>query len=256
MDFVPWKAPSDKDFALHKLGRALARLTKTHTATLNRLHAAAATKLTPTMIIDSLKRELKFIETEQELLRKSCIKIIRTDAELTRKFTLLISIPGIADKSACAILGELVVLPDDLSQKAWVKYAGLDPSNKSSGTSVKSKTRIAKRGNVRLRGALFMPAMRARTVSRFSAPLPPSSRSTGATNSWKVKIAEVGKPGRITTGLRPAAARQIGFPGFSATPCTTAPAASSAVRLWRRNAAISVILIGTMNGEITLRQTK
>ena len=33
-----------------------------------------------------------------------------------------------------------------------------------------------------------------------------------------VKIADVGNPGRMTTGLRPVAARQIGFPGFSATP--------------------------------------
>ena len=33
-----------------------------------------------------------------------------------------------------------------------------------------------------------------------------------------VKMAEVGKPGSTTTGLRPAAARQMGLPGFSATP--------------------------------------
>ena len=55
---------------------------------------------------------------------------------------------------------------------------------------------------------------------------------TGATNSWKVKIADVGKPGRITTGTgrlarRRTAARHSGLPGLRATPWATMPGGPS-----------------------------
>ena len=43
--------------------------------------------------------------------------------------------------------------------------------------------------------------------------------------SWKVNIAEVGKPGRITTGLPSHTARHNGLPGFSATPWAMIPGA-------------------------------
>src|ERR1700689_5345195 len=39
-------------------------------------------------------------------------------------------------------------------------------------------------------------------------------RSTGTIMSWKVNIAEVGKPGRITTGFPSLTARHNGFPRF------------------------------------------
>jgi hypothetical protein len=54
--------------------------------------------------------------------------------------------------------------------------------------------------------------------SACSAGNPAKARITGATNSWKVKIAEVGNPGRITIGLPPVTARHSGLPGFNATP--------------------------------------
>ena len=64
---------------------------------------------------------------------------------------------------------------------------------------------------------------RASTVSEASAGSPARARITGATKAWKVKIADVGKPGSTATGLPSATARQSGLPGFSATPCTRIP---------------------------------
>ena len=163
MHFEPWKAPSDKSFAVHKLGRAIGQMTKRHAATLNRLHAAEATAHTPKSIVKALERELSFLERERSKLSAEAAKMIATEAKLARQFELLISVPGIAQVSALAILAELSVLPPDLAGKAWVKYAGLDPMKKTSGTSVNTKTKTAKRGNAKLRGALYWPAMTART---------------------------------------------------------------------------------------------
>ena len=52
---------------------------------------------------------------------------------------------------------------------------------------------------------------------------PAMRRSTGTIMSWKVNIAEVGNPGRMTTGLPSHTARHSGLPGFSATPCAMMP---------------------------------
>lgn len=163
MDFVPWEAPTATAMAVHKLGRAIGSLTKQHTATANRAHAATATTQTPKMIVQMLNKTLKFLEKQREELTREARRLVAQDALLQRYFTLLLSVKGIAETSALQILAELVALPKDLSAKAWVKYAGLDPTMKQSGSSVQSKTRISKRGNARLRAALYMPAMSARS---------------------------------------------------------------------------------------------
>ena len=61
---------------------------------------------------------------------------------------------------------------------------------------------------------------------------------TGATKVWKVKIAEVGKPGSTTSGLPSTTARHNGLPGLSATPCTRMPGAPSRdTTRWERSPA-------------------
>ena len=65
------------------------------------------------------------------------------------------------------------------------------------------------------------PATASRAIVSVDGTRSPASRRiTGATNSWNVKIAEVGNPGRIATGTEPTAPRQIGLPGLRATPWT------------------------------------
>ena len=57
------------------------------------------------------------------------------------------------------------------------------------------------------------------------------ARITGATNSWKVKIAEVGNPGSTAIGLPSTTARHSGLPGLSATPWTSTPGDPSRDRM-------------------------
>ena len=64
---------------------------------------------------------------------------------------------------------------------------------------------------------------RAETFASLRGGSPAILRSTGTIMSWKVNIAEVGNPGRITTGLPSHTARHSGLPGFSATPWAMMP---------------------------------
>src|SRR3712207_5694675 len=98
-------------------------------------------------------------------------------------------------------------------------------------------TRFTSTYSVRPRSLLNRAGSSAATVAAASGLRPPRRRTQGATNSWNVKIAEVGNPGRIATGVGPTAPRQIGLPGFSATPWTTTPGALRARTRYDRSPA-------------------
>jgi len=73
---------------------------------------------------------------------------------------LLKTIPGIGDKTAYEILSEIHIEDgENLNVKAQVAHAGLAPRERLSGSSVRGKSKICKKGNSNLRGALYMPAM-------------------------------------------------------------------------------------------------
>ena len=57
------------------------------------------------------------------------------------------------------LLGELLVLPADMTVRQWVAHSGLDVRQVTSGTSVHKIPRISKQGNAHVRRALFMPAL-------------------------------------------------------------------------------------------------
>ena len=86
---------------------------------------------------------------------------IDQDDELRGKRDLLLSIDGVGQALAALVLAELPA-PDVLgSSAAAVAYAGLNPRQFQSGTSVNRPTRISRIGNAVLRSGLYMPAMAA-----------------------------------------------------------------------------------------------
>jgi transposase len=74
---------------------------------------------------------------------------------------LLESIPGVGSTLAAHLLAELPDVTQFSSAQAAAAYAGLNPQEFRSGTSVHKRTRLSKRGNAHLRAALYMPAMSA-----------------------------------------------------------------------------------------------
>lgn len=94
----------------------------------------------------------------KELRRKAQLSIA-AETELQRRYQLMLSVPGIAERSAILILAELAMLAEDRDVRQWVAFAGLDPSEHTSGQSVHKRPRLCKAGNRYLRQALFMPAM-------------------------------------------------------------------------------------------------
>ena len=161
MPFRPWHPPSSAALSLTALARRIHALTETATREKNRLHALSVTDTSLKVIVTELQRSLQWIARSQERLRRAARQLIAGDALLERRFQLLLSLPGVGETSALQLLGELVLVPADADVRQWVAYAGLDPCECSSGSSLRKRPRISKVGNRHLRRALYMPALSA-----------------------------------------------------------------------------------------------
>lgn len=163
MDFVAWPRPSNETLALRSFARRVNALTGQKAAAKNHLHALTATQETPKAVLKDAKLAIAQLEKRIDQLTAEALLLIAKHPKLKRVLTLLTGIKGIAETSAIALMGELLLLPSDLSHREWVKFAGLDPKAFDSGKSVHKKMRLSKAGNRHIRSALYMPALSAKT---------------------------------------------------------------------------------------------
>mgnify|MGYP001603045167 CR=1 FL=1 len=162
MDFIAWARPSDEKIALRSFARRIDTLTRQKAAAKNHLHALCASQENPKAVLRDVKLAISQLEKRIEHLGKEAMLLIGKYADLARVFQLLTSVKGIAKTSAIALMGELLLLPQGLSQREWVKFAGLDPRAFDSGKSVHKQARLSKAGNRHIRSALYMPALSAK----------------------------------------------------------------------------------------------
>ena len=162
MDFVAWTRPSDEKIALRSFSRRVDTLTRQKAAAKNNCHALSASQETPKAVLRDVRLAISQLEKRIACLTRGSLALIGKHPELERVFLLLTGIKGIAQTSAIALMGELLLLPQGLSHREWVKFAGLDPRAFDSGKSVHKKSRISKAGNRHIRSALYMPALSAK----------------------------------------------------------------------------------------------
>lgn len=159
MPLVEWQAPSAAALRLRALSRTIAALVRMCTQHKNRQHALAASEALPACLVRELEAQARYTEKRIAKLRRDAVRLIAGEPGLARRWQYLLSVPGLGESSALAVLGELAVLPDTLDERQWVAHAGLDPKHHESGSSVAQKPRISKAGNRYLRAALYMPAL-------------------------------------------------------------------------------------------------
>ncbi len=162
MPFISWVRPTNEAMALRVFSRRVRALTDQKTVAKNQAHALSFIAMTPTAVMKDLQLSVAQLEKRILALNKAALKHIDAFDALKNAFALLIGVTGIAQTSAIALLGELLLLPSGLHHTQWVKFAGLDPKHFRSGTSVDKKARISKAGNHYIRAALYMPALSAK----------------------------------------------------------------------------------------------
>jgi len=154
---LPWEPPRQAVRDLRDYARTSAQLIKDIQSTRNRMHAASHGGVCKTLLRE-YKLLIDYHKRSLQRLRNAMMEIVKNDAELKRCFELLLTVCGIGEISALAILAELASMPRGLSKAKWVSMAGMDPEARDSGGSTPPR-HISRRGNARLRHALFMPAL-------------------------------------------------------------------------------------------------
>lgn len=84
---------------------------------------------------------------------------IKNYPDLEEKMRLLQTISGIGETSARTLLAEIPDIRHFKNARQLAAFAGLNPCQRQSGSSVNGQTRLSKMGSSRLRKALFMPAL-------------------------------------------------------------------------------------------------
>ena len=118
------------------------------------------------LVKQSLQRQVRSLEREIARVEKALAQHVASHPALAQQAALLASIPGISHLTAQKILAELGGAPERFASAASAAaYAGLAPREHRSGSSVRKKTRLSKRGNAALRKALYFPTV---TALRFN----------------------------------------------------------------------------------------
>jgi len=125
----------------------------------NRNHAQHYVPDLPKEVVKSQRAIIRALQRQLQRLEEAVDQLCATDATLAQKVMLLETIPGIARKSSVQILAYGGQWLTQRTQKELVAHAGLAPHHHQSGTSVRRQSRIDKRGDRRLRKALYMPAL-------------------------------------------------------------------------------------------------
>lgn len=150
---APWQAPSPSEQVLRSLVLRLAALQAMHTQENNRLQVARAA------VKPGIERHLDWLDKEIKVLIKTIREHIDAHPDLRQKRDLLDSIPGLGERTIAVLLAFIGSPQRFDNARQAAAFAGLDPRQAESGSSVKAKPRLSKIGHAFLRQAMYMPAM-------------------------------------------------------------------------------------------------
>ena len=165
-----WSRPKGIFKKLRQLTRERSQLVDERTIVKNQLHAEQSEAEPHKKSIERAKKRITFLDKQEKEIMAELRLLIKADAEVKFVIVLLCSISGIGLLTAATVLGETNGFDLIRNKRQLTSYAGLDVKEKQSGTSIKGKPRISKKGNKYLRKAMHLPALTAiRHDERYKA---------------------------------------------------------------------------------------
>jgi transposase len=163
-----WQPPDPIFKHLRDLTRLYTDLKGQKTAFVNRLAAIESGNDPLKFIVQSTQSIIKKLDQEIIKCEQEIQQLIISEAWLNEKVKKLQTIKGVGFITIALILAETQGFRLITNIKQLTSYAGYDVVEKESGSSIKGKTRISKKGNGRIRAALHFPAL---VASRFNPQL-------------------------------------------------------------------------------------
>jgi transposase len=165
-----WHPPKGVYRTLQQLTRERSQLVDEKVVIKNQIHAENAEALPNKKSIVRSDKRLQLIEKQIKEIQVELKSLIASDEEVKKIVKLICSIKGVGMLTAATILGETNGFELIRNKRQLTSYAGLDVKEKLSGTSVKGKPAISKKGNRHLRKAMHLPSLSAiKHDERFKA---------------------------------------------------------------------------------------
>jgi transposase len=165
-----WKKPAGIFKKMRQLTRERDQVIQHRTITKNQLHAEQAEAEPNKSTVARLKKQIQLFNKQEQEIRSELQALIKQDNQVSASVNLICSLPGVGLLTGATILAETNGFDLIRNKRQLTSYAGLDVREKQSGTSIKGKPRISKKGNKYLRKAMHLPALAAiRHDERFKA---------------------------------------------------------------------------------------
>ncbi|HEX8979985.1 MAG TPA: IS110 family transposase [Parasulfuritortus sp.] len=178
---APWQAPSPAIRELRALVARRGALDAMRTQEKNRLLVARD------VVQKGIQSHLEHLENAIAEVEAAIRQKIDDDPSLKEQRDLLDSIPGLGDKTIPVLLSYYGGPTRFDKAKEAAAFAGLDPRQHESGSSVRGKPRLSKIGHAGLRKALYMPAMVAITKTAWG-------------RAFRDRLATAGKAPKVIIG--------------------------------------------------------
>lgn len=178
---APWLAPSPGEQTLRAMVLRLDALQSMRTQESNRLEVAREA------VKAGIGNHIAWLDAEIKTLAALIRDHMHGDPDLKDKQELLDSIPGLGERTIAILLSFYANLARFDNARQASAFAGLDPRQHESGSSVKGRPRMSKVGHSFLRKALYMPAM----VALYK---------TAWGKRFRERLAAAGKPPKLIIG--------------------------------------------------------
>jgi len=157
----PWSKPEAVYNELRQLTRERDQLVQERTQVKCQLHAETSGAWPNKSSISRMKQRISLLDKQVDQVEADIDQVLAKHNELKKTVERLTSIVGVGKLTVVTVLAETSEFNLVRNKKQLVSYAGLDVVEKTSGVSVRGKSRISHKGNKYLRKCLYFPAFSA-----------------------------------------------------------------------------------------------
>lgn len=156
-----WVRPNDVYKELQQLTRERDQIVQERSIIKNQMHAENSEAGPNEKSLARMRSRIKYLNSQEKEIKEDIAVIVNKNPDLHQIINRITTIPGVGALTAVIVLAETNGFELIRNKSQLASYAGLDVREKQSGTSVKGKTRISKKGNRNLRKSMHLPSLTA-----------------------------------------------------------------------------------------------
>lgn len=163
-DLKKWAPMSNNLRTLKQLTRERVTLLEEKVALMNRSHALNHAYRPSSEVVKRLKKRLNWTMRQVKQVEKNIAQQVEQDPMLKERIEKACQVKGLGLITVATVVAETGGFELFTSRGQLTSFAGYDIVERQSGSSIKGKTRISKKGNRFIRRALYCPSM---AVARY-----------------------------------------------------------------------------------------